>query len=348
MARPAGSMHGGAAPAPEMMTQAIPTIQVTKKSRCVNLEVPHNAACQLYDYKNKTARVVFGPEMVVLQPDEQFTMLNLSADKPKKPNQIRSLVLLLGPDFCTDKIEVETVDHARLSLAVSYNWAFDQVAAQSSQEKARQLFSVPDFIGDMCKTLASRIRGAVAAVTFDEFHKNSARIIRGSVLGYDRQTNKILKKLVFEENLLSVTSVDIMAVEPVDQKTKDSLMKSVQLAIEITTNAQEATAKHEAQRIEQEAKGKLERQRIDDEALAEKARQELLKLQTTSAALESTGQAKAEAQARAEAAKIEGEANVEQARLRAQAAELESEAELRRLNAARDAEIDFLKKQNGS
>merc|ERR1711953_633237 len=168
--------------------------------------------------------------------------------------------------------------------------------------------------------------------------------IRGSVLGYDRATNKIKSKLEFESNLLSVTSVDIQSVEPVDQKTKDSLTKSVQLAIEITTNAQEATAKHEAQRIEQEAKGKLERQRIDDEALAEKARQELLKLQTTSAALESTGQAKAEAQARAEAAKIEGEANVEQARLRAQAAELESEAELRRLNAARDAEIDFLKK----
>ena len=51
-----------------------------------------------------------------------------------------------------------------------------------------------------------------------------------------------------------MTSVDIQSVEPVDQKTKDSLMKSVQLAIEITTNAQEAIAKHEAQRIEQEAK----------------------------------------------------------------------------------------------
>merc|ERR1719423_250193 len=192
--------------------------------------------------------------MVVLQPDEQFTLLSLSAGKPKKPNQIRSLVLLLGPDFCTDTVEVETVD------------------------QARKLFSVPDFIGDMCKTLASRIRGAVAGVTFDEFHKNSARIIRGSVLGYDRTTNKIKSKLEFASNLLSVTSVDIQSVEPVDQKTKDSLMKSVQLAIEITTNAQEATAKHEAQRIEQEAKGKLERQRIDDEAEAESSRQKLPRL----------------------------------------------------------------------
>ena len=68
---------------------------------------------------------------------------------------------------------------------------FDQEQAKSNEDEARKLFSVPDFIGDMCKTLASRIRGAVAGVTFDEFHKNSARIIRGSVLGYDRATNKI-------------------------------------------------------------------------------------------------------------------------------------------------------------
>lgn len=68
---------------------------------------------------------------------------------------------------------------------------FDQEQAKTNEDEARKLFSVPDFIGDMCKTLASRIRGAVAGVTFDEFHKNSARIIRGSVLGYDRATNKI-------------------------------------------------------------------------------------------------------------------------------------------------------------
>ena len=91
-----------------------PFHQKFQKTRCVTLEIPHNSACQLYDYKNKNARVVFGPEMVVLQPDEQFTLLSLSAGKPKKPNQIRSLVLLLGPDFCTDTVEVETVDHARL------------------------------------------------------------------------------------------------------------------------------------------------------------------------------------------------------------------------------------------
>ena len=40
--------------------------------------------------------------------------------------------------------------------------------------------------------------------------------------------------------------------------------------------------------------------------------------------MESTGQAKAEAQSRAEAAKIEGEAAVEQAKLKAEASKIEA------------------------
>ena len=135
-------------------------------------------------------------------------------------------------------------------------------------------------------------------------------------------------------------------MEPVDQRTRDSLQKSVQLAIEITTNSQEAAAKHEAERLEQEARGKLERQKIVDEAEAEKARRALLELQALSAAVESTGQAKAEAQSRAEAQKIEGEAAVEAARLKAAAAKIEADSELDRLTLARNAELDYTKEMN--
>lgn len=86
----------------------------------------------------------------------------------------------------------------------------------------------------------------------------------------------------------------------------------------------DSTSRHEAERLEQKAKGALERQKITDEAEAEKARKELLELQASSAAVESTGQAKAEAQSRAEAAKIEGEAAVEQAKLKSQASKIEA------------------------
>ena len=44
-------------------------------------------------------------------------------------------------------------------------------------------------------------------------------------------------------NNLVITSIDIQSVEPVDQRTRDALQKSVQLAIEITTNSQEASAR---------------------------------------------------------------------------------------------------------
>lgn len=42
-----------------------------------------------------------------------------------------------------------------------------------TEEDTAKLFSVPDFVGDACKAIASRIRGNVAASQFDDFHKVS-------------------------------------------------------------------------------------------------------------------------------------------------------------------------------
>jgi len=62
------------------------------------------------------------------------------------------------------------------------------------------------------------------------------------VFGFDENL-KVRDRFSFPQNNLVVTSIDIQSVEPVDQRTRDSLQKSVQLAIEITTNSQEATAR---------------------------------------------------------------------------------------------------------
>ncbi|KAM4598389.1 major vault protein [Polymixia lowei] len=314
------------------------------KTKVVSYRVPHNAAVQVYDYREKKARVVFGPEMVMLGPDEQFTILSLSGDKPKRANVIKAVCLLLGPDFFTDVITIETADHARLQLQLSYNWYFD-IKTPVDPDKEAALFSVPDFVGDACKAIASRVRGAVASVQFDDFHKNSNRIICSSVFGFDEKL-AVRSNLRFNQNNLVISSVDIQSVEPVDQRTRDALQKSVQLAIEITTNSQEAAARHEAERLEQEARGKLERQRITDQAEAERARKELLELEALSASVESTGAAKAEAQSRAEAARIQGEAAVDEAKLKAEAQRIEAEAELQRLSKAREQELSYKKEMD--
>ncbi|ELK38731.1 Major vault protein [Myotis davidii] len=334
------------------VTKALPSAP-RNKTRVVSYRVPHNAAVQVYDYREKRARVVFGPELVSLGPEEQFTVLSLSAGRPKRPHARRALCLLLGPDFFTDVITIETADHARLQLQLAYNWHFELSDRKDPQEAAK-LFSVPDFVGDACKAIASRVRGAVASVTFDDFHKNSARIIRTAVFGFETRepqgtdAETLLQprdRAVFPQNGLVISSVDVQSVEPVDQRTRDALQRSVQLAIEITTNSQEAAAKHEAQRLEQEARGRLERQKILDQSEAEKARRELLELEALSTAVESTGTAKAEAESRAEAARIEGHGSVLQAKLKAEALAIETEAELQRVKKVRELELAYARSQ---
>jgi major vault protein len=182
-------------------------------------------------------------------------------------------------------------------------------------------------------------------VSFDYFHRTSAKIIRSAVFGTD-ENEKIRNKFHFSANNLIITNIDIQSVEPVDQRTRDSLQKSVQLAIEITTKSQEAAARQESARLEQEAMGRLERQKISDEAAAERSRRELIQLQAESAAVESTGQASAEAKARAEAANIEGQAAVKQAELSAQAQKIKSDSELNTLKKKQESDLSHQKALN--
>ncbi len=72
--------------------------------------------------------------------------------------------------------------------------------------------------------------------------KNSAQLIQRSVFGTNDE-GELNDELVFPQNNLAITSVDVQSVEPVDQRTRDALLKSVQLAIAITSNSQEAFAR---------------------------------------------------------------------------------------------------------
>eukprot|EP01063_Lacrimia_lanifica_P017604 TRINITY_DN24652_c0_g1_i1.p1 TRINITY_DN24652_c0_g1~~TRINITY_DN24652_c0_g1_i1.p1 ORF type:complete len:909 (+),score=440.57 TRINITY_DN24652_c0_g1_i1:56-2728(+) len=354
------------------------------KTRVVMYSVPHNSVCQIFDYKKKTSRFVPGPDMLSLSPDEEFTIVSLSGGKPKKANVIKTLSLFLGPDFMTDNIRVETADHARLELQLSYNWRFE--VDPRKEGDCKQLFSVADFVGDSCKAIASRVRGSCAGETFDDFHKNSSRIIRHAVFGshdafvangtpieaglkiktktgetlvVEKVENCVVQaggkvfsnpedfvlvfgaeehtvrrekwpnsELRFKNNGLVINNVDIQSVEPVDQKTKDSLIKSVQLAIHITTQGQEAQAKQRATKEEQMARGELESQLIKDKALSEKERKVLLALKAESTSIETTGAQRAEAVAASEAANVEAQSMVILAEKRAEAQKIQVKAEI--------------------
>lgn len=76
------------------------------------------------------------------------------------------------------------------------------------------------------KAIASRVRGAVAGEKFDEFHRNSARIIRTAVFGTDDEGH-IRDEFRIRTNNLVITNIDIQSVESVDERTLESLQKSV-------------------------------------------------------------------------------------------------------------------------
>lgn len=313
------------------------------KTQVIVYRCPGYTAVQVYDYLRKTARVIFGPDLVVLGPHENFNVLSLSAGKPKKPNALKTICLMLGTDFITDIIEVETSDHARLKIRIAMNNFFEVERGNNESEQA--IFSVPDYIGNACKSVASRIRGKVAQVAFDEFHRHSTSLIKKAVFGVEKD-GTIKQRLRFDANQLVVTNVDIQSIEPVDLQMSESLSKSVQMAIEISTKSIERAAEHEAKRTEQMAKGLLERQKLTNEKEAENARVKLFELRAITAAVESSGQTKSEAQAQAERLLIEGESAIEVAKLKAEAAEVELLAELESQRMEKDGELEHQKRLN--
>lgn len=308
------------------------------KTRLVTYKCPFNAAVQVYDYKNKTSRVVLGPELVVLEPDEVFTVSYLSGGKPKKPGVFKTLDIKIGPDFFSDIFTVATSDHARIQLHLSYNWYFE--IDKTNPNSANTIYNVRDFIGDCCTQVASRVRGAVASITFENFHKYSARTIRTAIFGLDKN-GKVNDVFKFKTNNLCLTDVDIKSVKPEDPRTYENLKKSVTLAIEIATNMQEAEAHRIAQKQEQEALEVLKKQKIEDEVAAESDKKKLLNIKAECDSIKCSGQAIAEAKARADAMKITAEAEVMLAELKAQANKLRQEAEIGYFKRKQTIEIDY-------
>jgi len=220
----------------------------------------------------------------------------------------------------TDLIEVETRDHARLRLTLSYSWKFE--FNPKDMNDCRKIFTVNDFVGDACKNLAAKIRGEVSTVAFEQFHKNSANIVKNSVFGKDENGNtKTFFK--FESNNLVITNVDIQAQEPCDAKTRENLSKSTNLSIQSLNQIQKADADQKQNINTEESYGKLRLQKLEDDTHAEKENIKLLRKKVEADAVKTSGELTARAHAIAKGNEIEGKSSIQQAKLKVQALEIE-------------------------
>jgi len=318
------------------------------KHRAVTFALPANTVAQVYDFKSKQKKIEFGPKLVMLGPEEEFTLLSLSGSDwdmsqpdvvlPKKADKIKTVYLFLGPESMSDVLEVETMDHARLRLQLSYQWFFD------IKDRANpKVFEVRDFVGDCCACIASRIRGRVASVTFDDFHKRATDIVEKAVFG-----DKLVKPLTapFVDNGLVVESVDIQAIEIIDQKTRDALQKSVYNAIKLTTEQTEQEATAVAKRKEQESKAELNRLVLSGMAKEEEQKSKLLELENENNQIVTTGEARAQAAAEGEASKIEGEVAVTIAEIQVKARQVQDAADMQLQKEMHLAKLDYQEKMD--
>jgi major vault protein len=221
----------------------------------------------------------------------------------------------------TDIIEVETRDHARLKLQLCYSWKFEVIDKKDQKENSK-LFTVNDFVGNACKTLAAKIRGAVSTVPFETFHKNSATIVKSAIFGVDDK-GMTKNNYKFKSNNLVIINVDIQTQEPCDPKTRENLSKSTNLSIQSINAMHKADAEHKQKIYAEDSKGKLQLQKLEDDTHAEKQNIEFLKKKVETEAVKTSGQKVATAKAVAKSREIEGESIVEQARLKVEALDIE-------------------------
>ena len=246
------------------------------------------------------------------------------------------MYIKLGPIFSSDKFTVETIDHTKLELIVSYDWIFD--IKNGDEEKALKIFTVRDFVGDMVKTMASKIRSTIATISFEEFHKNSDLYIRKSVFGFTEE-GKMNNCYRFEESNLLVNNVDIRGVEPIDEITKMLLKKSVSLAIELTTKTYEQEFQIQQLIKEQEFKGEVEKLKIQNEINLVKKQIDLNKLKVESGIIQENGLSRSNALAHKDAITIDSKSKVDLAQMKVQADELQNEFYLKEIQKKNDSKF---------
>jgi len=271
----------------------------------------------------------------MLNPHETFSMINLSGSIPKKTGVVDTLYLKLGPIFSTDEFDVETVDHTRLKLRIAYNWKFD--IKIGDEVNGLKIFTIRDFIGDLCLTLGSKIRSFIATMTFDDFHKNSDRIIKKAVFGECEETKEINKGIHYESGLV-VTDVDIQSVTPSDKETQKLLQQSVSLAIELATKTIKQGYTIQASLKRQEFKGEIDKLKMNNKIEFLKKEITLNELKIKSEITEKTGLSRAQAAAQKEAVIIEYTSKKSLAEMDKQAYEVEQLFEIEKLKKVNENE----------
>ena len=172
---------------------------------------------------NGERRVEVGPKTVTLEYDETLQALHLSTGKPKTTdNLLTTGYLEVSHNKVSDVIEIETEDGVKVNLKVSYRVSF-----VGNPDK---WFNIDNYVKFLCDNCRSRLKGASRKHKIREFNNSAVDIVRDTLLGKKIEGSE-RDGLLFEENGMHLTDVDLLKVEIIDGEIGRQLISQQQAVI---------------------------------------------------------------------------------------------------------------------
>lgn len=258
-------------------------------------------------------RAEVGPKRVLLGYDESLETLSLSTGRPKTTDKLYSTVYLrVKSNQVGDVVHVETSDHVRVAVKVSYRVDFEG--------EPSTWFDVDNYVKLLTDHARSKLKGAVRLLPIQEFFKASEAQVRNAVLGAKGADGK-RAGMAFPENGMRVTDVEVLGIEIGDKGIGNVLAgaehEAVRAAVQIESMRKGLDVEKDRLTIEGEA--------LDaKDALAKKqaelrqtqmTREREIALATHKNEMEALAEQSKEAEATAAINKAQTEAEAERAKL---------------------------------
>jgi len=161
--------------------------------------------------KTGRRRVEVGPATVLLDYDEGIEALVLSTGTPKSTDKLlETPYLRVENNQVTDVVHVETLDHVRVQLELSYRVDFEG--------EPLRWFAVENYVKFLCDHVRSVLKGQIHKLAIEDFYASSTDRIRDVILGKSKDGKR--DGMAFPANGMRVVDVDVLKVALQDEKIR--------------------------------------------------------------------------------------------------------------------------------
>tara|TARA_B100000614_G_scaffold262909_1_gene300456 strand:+ start:43204 stop:45951 length:2748 start_codon:yes stop_codon:yes gene_type:complete len=196
--------------------------------------------------KSGDRRIEVGPTTLLLDYDESLEIMELSTGKPKSTDTLlRTVYLRVQNNKVSDVIEVETSDHVRVKVKVSFRVNFAESNPNNAEDKTdykTRWFATENYVKLLCDHVRSVLKGEVKKHSISEFYATATATIRDILLG-KRAEGTGRPGMFFDENGMHVVDVEVLATDIEDREISALLIGAQREAVE--SNIKVAAAKRQ-------------------------------------------------------------------------------------------------------